>query len=65
MSTVPFSARVTFCERHSEELVEGVCSLRLFLGHFEGGFAGASEMSEPESFLWAIGSLASELHVRG
>ena len=32
-----------------------------FLGHFEGGFAGASELSEPESFLGAIWSLASEL----
>ena len=38
-----------------------MCSLCLFLGRFEGGLAGASELSEPESFLWAIGSLASEL----
>ena len=49
-----------FHERPSEKLVKGVCSPCLFLKHFEGGFAGASELSEPESFLWAVGSLASE-----
>ena len=52
-STVPFSTRVTFW---------GACHRGLFplpfFGHFEGGFAGASK---PESFLWAIRSLASEL----
>ena len=31
------------------------------LGCFESGFAGASELSKLESFLWAIRSLASEL----
>ena len=56
VSTVPFPWKWP-----SEELVKGVCSLCLFLGCFEGGFSGASELSEPESFLWAIGSLASEL----
>ena len=38
-----------------------MCFLCLFLGHIIGGFAGASELSEPESFLYAIGSLASQL----
>ena len=32
-----------------------------FFGHCDGGLVGASELLEPESFLWAIGSLASEL----
>ena len=38
-----------------------MCSLCLFLGRFDCGFAGASELLGPGSFLWAIGSLASEL----
>ena len=38
-----------------------MCSLCLFLRRLEGGFAEASELLEPESFLCAIGSLASEL----
>ena len=38
-----------------------MCSLCLILGRFERGFTGAFKLSEPESFLWAIGSLSSEL----
>ena len=41
--------------------VKRLCSLCLFLGHFDCGFAGASELSEPGSFLWANWSLSSEL----
>ena len=36
-------------------------SLRLFRERFEGGSAGASELSELELLLWAMVSPASEL----
>jgi len=53
-----------FCESDLlRSLSRGVCSFCLFLGRFDGGFAGASELSEPKSFLCAIGSLASEVEV--
>ena len=52
-----------FCESDLlRSLSRGCVPSPFFLGvHFDSGFAGASELSEPGSFLWAIGSLASEL----
>ena len=51
------------CESNypSEELPKRVRSLCLFLGGLKGSFSGASKLLDPESFLRAIGCLASEL----